>query len=330
MFLPESPRWLIKHGMLEEANYNLQMLRGWDDNDPRLIAERESIMASFEAQKGEAPFAYSELFKGGKTQTFRRVMLGVFIQAAQQLTGINMVSTYANQILSTTFNFSPEKAHLIAACGGLEYAVCSLLAVLFIEGLGRRKTFMWTSAGMAACFIAIPILLANGGKNQQLAATGVLFLFNTIFGLAWVGGPYLYSAEIAPLRSRSQCNAIANGSNWVFTFIIVMTLPVSFATIGWKTYIYYAVFNAALVPVIYFFMVETKGRSLEELDVIFAAPGDPVKNEQRMPHDISVADARRILGLEYHDGEHGQNLAEDSSVEKNNGSSEHVETEVKA
>jgi hypothetical protein len=79
-----------------------------------------------------------------------------------------------------------------------------------------------------------------------------------------------------------------------------MTIPPSFANIGWKTYIIYAVLNASFIPIIYFFLVETKGRSLEELDVIFAAPGDPVKNEQKMPHNISIAEGRRILGLDDH------------------------------
>ena len=111
-------------------------------------------------------------------------MLGVFMQAAQQLSGINMVSTYANQVLATTFNLDAQMSHLIAAAGGTEYAICSLLSVFLIEGLGRRKTFMFTAIGMTACFIVIPILLSNGERNQQLAAAGVLFLYNTFFGVA--------------------------------------------------------------------------------------------------------------------------------------------------
>jgi hypothetical protein len=183
-FLPESPRWLIKHGLIDEGSYNLQMLRGLPEDDPVLIAERDSIIASFEAQKGEAPFFYKELFQGGKTQTFRRAMLGVFMQAAQQLSGINMVSTYANQVLATTFNLSPQMSHLIVAASGTEYAICSLCSVFLIEGLGRRKTFMGTATLMTACFIIIPILLSSGARNQQLAAAGVLFLYNTFFGVA--------------------------------------------------------------------------------------------------------------------------------------------------
>jgi hypothetical protein len=65
-------------------------------------------------------------------------------------------------------------------------------------------------------------------------------------------------------------------------------------------YIIFAIFNFAFIPIIYFFLVETRKRSLEELDVIFAAGGNPVKKEQSMPHDISVDESRRVLGL----GEH--------------------------
>lgn len=255
-------------------------------------------MASHEAQRAEAPFSYRELFHNGKPQTFRRMMLGVFINAAQQLTGINMVSTYANQILKTSFNLSPGLSHLIAACGGTEYAICSLLAVFLIEGLGRRRAFMWTATGMAACFVVIPILLSTNARSNQLAGAGLLFLFNTFFGLAWVGGPFLYAAEIAPLRARAPCAALGSVGNWTFCFIVVMTIPVSFAKLGWKTYVYYAVFNALFVPIIYFFLVETRKRSLEELDVIFATPGDPVKNEKRLPKDISIEAAKAALGLD--------------------------------
>ena len=153
-----------------------------DESQSEFVAEFAGIMASHEAQKAEAPFAYTELLQNGKTQTFRRMLLGVFVNAAQQLSGINMVSTYANQILSTSFDLSPGMSHLIAACGGTEYALCSLLSVFLIEGLGRRRAFMWTAAGMAACFVVIPILLSTSSRSNQLAGAGLLFLFNTFFG----------------------------------------------------------------------------------------------------------------------------------------------------
>jgi hypothetical protein len=88
-----------------------------------------------------------------------------------------------------------------------------------------------------------------------------------------------------------------------------MTIPASFANLGWKTYIIYAIFNACFVPIIYFFLrmfflllelivAETAGRSLEDLDVIFAAGGNPVKVEKAMPKThINHNEARKALGL---------------------------------
>lgn len=299
----------------------LAKLRGVSQGDSSFIAEFEGIMASHEAQKAQAPFEYKELLQGGKTQTFRRMMLGVFINAAQQLSGINMVSTYANQILSTSFDLSPGLSHLIAACGGTEYALCSLLSVFLIEGLGRRRAFMWTATGMAACFVVIPILLSTSSRSNQLAGAGLLFLFNTFFGLAWVGGPFLYAAEIAPLRARAPCAALGSVSNWTFCFLVVMTIPVSFANLAWKTYIYYAVFNALFVPIIYFFLVETRKRSLEELDVVFAMAGDPVKNEKRLPQHISIEQAKMALGL---DDAAGKDKSSENDIVADIGYSEEV------
>ena len=160
---------------------------------------------------------------------------------------------------------------------------------------------MYTAIGMTLSFIVIPTLLSTNVRTNQPVAARILFLLDTFFGLAWVGGPFLYSAEIAPLRSCAQLHVIAGAANWIFCFIVLMTIPSSFFNIGWKTYIIYAVLNASFIPIIYFFLVETKGRSLEEMDVIFATPGDPVKNEKRMPHDISIAGSRRRLGLDSED-----------------------------
>lgn len=80
---------------------------------------------------------------------------------------------------------------------------------------------------------------------------------------------WLYPAEIVPLRIRAKANALSTSANWAFNFMVVMITPVSFTSIGYKTYIIFAVINAFILPVVYFFYPETAYRSLEEMDTIF-------------------------------------------------------------
>ena len=114
---------------------------------------------------------------------------------------------------------------------------------------------MFTAIGTTLSFIIIPTLLSTNVRTNQLVAARILFLLDTFFGLALalVGGPFLYPAEIAPLRSCAQLHVIAGAANWIFCFIVLMTIPSSFFNIGWKTYIIYAVltppsFRRLLLP----------------------------------------------------------------------------------
>ena len=80
---------------------------------------------------------------------------------------------------------------------------------------------------------------------------------------------WLYPAEIVPLKIRAPSNALSTSANWIFNFMVVMITPVSFSSIKWKTYLVFAVINAAMVPTVYFFYPETRLRSLEEVDSLF-------------------------------------------------------------
>jgi hypothetical protein len=96
---------------------------------------------------------------------------------------------------------------------------------------------------------------------------------------------FLYAAEMAPLQIRATVSAVATATVWVFNFLLAEVTPVGFATIGSRYYIVFAVFNAAIVPSVYFFFPETKGRSLEEIDEIFAQSNsifDPPRVARRM------------------------------------------------
>ncbi|KAM3425230.1 hypothetical protein BST61_g7184 [Cercospora zeina] len=80
---------------------------------------------------------------------------------------------------------------------------------------------------------------------------------------------WLYPSEIVPLSIRAPSSALSTSANWIFNFMVVMVTPVAFDTIGYQTYIIFAMTNAFIVPCVYVFYPETAYRSLEEMDEIF-------------------------------------------------------------
>jgi hypothetical protein len=151
------------------------------------------------------------------------------------------------------------------------------------------------------------ILLAVLGSINNSAARVIsavlLFVFNSFFAVGWLGMTWLYPAEIVGLRMRGPANALSTASNWTFNFLVVMITGPAFENISWKTYIIFACLNAAIIPSVYLFFPETAGRSLEDMDVIFAL----AYNEGVSPVGVSLrkdiplagsVEANRILGLD--------------------------------
>jgi MFS family permease len=187
---------------------------------------------------------------------------------------------------------------LLAAVNGTEYFLASWVAVFLIEKCGRRTLMLFGAVGMSLSMVVLAIVTSftrpDGSVETQpgIVAVVFLFVFNTFFAIGWLGMTWLYPSEIVPLRIRAPSSALSTSANWIFNFMVVsvsphvvqstlrssalilyfpqvMVTPVAFATIGYQTYIIFAVINAFIVPVVYFFYPETAYRSLEEMDDIF-------------------------------------------------------------
>ncbi|PWZ02653.1 general substrate transporter [Testicularia cyperi] len=282
LWLPESPRWLIKKGHKEEAAQVLAQLDSTTVDDPQIVTVlkqlEDSIVAS-EQLMGE--FSYKELLTNGPEQNFYRTTIAFTAQAFQQLSGINLITYYATTVFKSIQN-DDTVARLLAAGNGTEYFIASLLALFMIDTLGRRNLMMYTAflmsasmAILAGCVSQIPPnngqpVGTGGSPPEAYVAAVFLYLFNTWFAFGWLGMTWLYPPEVTPIRIRAPASAIATSSNWLFNFLIVMITPPSFSNIQYKTYIIFAVLNMSFIPVIWAFFPETKRRGLEEMDLIFA------------------------------------------------------------
>jgi len=230
-----------------------------------------------------------------------------------KLLGINLVTYYATFIFENSLGFGPDLSRLLAAANGTEYFLASLVAIPLIERVGRRKLMLFGAFGMMAAFAVLAGTTSTGeadesGAPQLNTAFGVtavvfLFVFNTFFAIGWLGMTWLYPAEVTNLRIRIHANALSTCSNWLSNFLIVMITPPAFANLEYRTYIMFAIFNAAIIPTVYFWFPETAKRSLEEIDVYFAkayAEGiSPVKMARDMPrlhgHELD-SEMRRYFG----------------------------------
>ncbi|KAJ5376003.1 hypothetical protein N7509_012889 [Penicillium cosmopolitanum] len=269
-YLPDSPRFLISKGKVEEGEYVLAALAGKEIDDHETQLQKQLVIESIEAAGVSDGAGYSDLFTGGKTQHFRRMLIGSSSQIAQQLSGCNAVIYYLPVLLKQSLNQTEFMSLLIGGVNMIVYAIFATFSWFFIEKIGRRKLFIGGMTGQMVSMIIVFGCLIPGTPGPAKGAVFGLFLYMSFFGASILPLPWLYPAEISPIRTRAKANAVSTCSNWLFNFTVVMITPVMIEHISWRTYLFFAVMNAVFIPPMIFFYPETAGRSLEEIDLIFA------------------------------------------------------------
>ncbi|KAI0417003.1 general substrate transporter [Xylaria grammica] len=286
-FFPESPRYLVKAGRDEEAQYILRRLRGSTGDDLiRANIEYQEIrnVIATESQESKKTSYLHMLFGigSGNLHTGRRVQLVIWLQILQEWVGIAGVTVYAPTIFRVA-GFDSQKSQWISGLNNIFYAFATLICVFTLDRIGRRWTLWWGAAGQGiAMFLAGAFsqlgedAARNGDANKAssygAAAASFVFIFTSIFGATWLTVPWLYPAEIFPLHVRSQGNAWgvvgwSIGNGW-----LTLLCPVLFERIGATTLHIFGIANIISIPVVWALYPETNQRTLEEIDLLFASP----------------------------------------------------------
>lgn len=289
-FLPESPRWLLSHQRIEDADNVIAAIRGYEIESEETLQERNLILDSLRAAGGfgQKSTPLKALTTGGRTQHLRRMLLGSSAQFFQQIGGCNAVIYYLPILFHRSIGQDLNMSLLLGGVNMIVYSIFATTSWFLIDRVGRRRLFLIGSIGQCLSMVLTFACLIPGNPMIARGAAVGLFTYIAFFGATWLPLPWLYPAEVNPVKTRGKANAVSTCVNWTFNFLIVMVTPIMVDEIGWGTYLFFAAINACFIPVIYFFYPETARRSLEEIDIIFAKGHAEnisyVKAAKELPH----------------------------------------------
>ena len=263
--LPESPRWLVAHDRKPEAIEVLSALNDLPGDSDFVLAE-VSVVSDAINRFDKVQVGVKDLFTGGKSQHFQRMVVGSSGQFFQQFTGCN-AAIYYSTVLFERLGLTGKMPLILGGVFATVYAIATIPSFFLVDSLGRRNLFLIGATGQGISFTISFGSLAGGNKTG--CAVGI-FLFIVFFAFTILPLPWIYPPEINPLRTRTIASAISTCTNWITNFAVVMFTPIFIGQSGWGCYLFFAAMNYAFIPIIFFFYPETAGRQLEEIDIIYA------------------------------------------------------------
>lgn len=195
----------------------------------------------------------------------------------QQFSGTNSIGYHAPQIFQTIGVSKTNTAMFATGIYGVVKIVSTGLFLLIgIDKLGRRKSLLLGAAWMAMrMFILGAVLATHPPANTStvppasIAMVVIIHLYVIGHSASWGPIPWVYLSEIFPTRLRAYGVGMGAATQWLFNFCITKITPTAVHNIGWRTFIMFGVFCLAMGVWVFFFVKETEGRTLEEMDIIF-------------------------------------------------------------
>jgi len=287
--LPESPRYLLLKGRQADARASLGRLMTMDPDSPEVEAEALEINTALVVEQRASQGGYMACFRNNEDKNGLRTWTGILMQGWQQLTGINFIFYYGTTFFKQAGISNP---FIITIIADVVNTVMTIVGVQLIDRVGRRRLLLIGAAGMCVSEFIVAIVGVTaghpggiGGTAVNLPAQRVLIAFTcfyiAFFATSWGPVIWVLTGELFPLGVRAKSMSLAVASNWLWNFGIGYATPylvdppttgpngVNAANLGVKVFFIWGGTCVGCFIFTYFFIPETKGLSLEQIDLLY-------------------------------------------------------------